>query len=217
MTAIAVLNGAIDKTFTPEIMDMVSKARSLDIRSVGMRKKAVFILSSSIDTAGKKFLNIFYSDLFRELFALAEARKDECLKVPVHVICDDFACSGRIEGFEEWISVFRAAGISTTLLLQDESQLKAMYGEYGAATIINNCDTYVYFGGMDLGTIEHISRRGDFPLERIASMKPGEVAIIRRGMKPFLGKRYATFSDPVYEKYISGSADNEEPGHDAAF
>ena len=82
--------------------------------------------------------------MFRTLFEAAEENADNCLKVPVHIICDDFACGSTINDFEEYISIFRAAGISVTLLLQSESQLSGMYGPIAATTIVNNCDTYVY-------------------------------------------------------------------------
>ena len=65
--------------------------------------------------------------------------------------------------FPEYISIFREKGISVTLLIQSESQLQGMYGRENATTIINNCDTYLYMGGMDLVTGRNISER-TFPL-----------------------------------------------------
>ncbi len=76
------------------------------------------------------------------------------------------------------------------MLMQSESQLAGMYGGSAAATIINNCDTYVYMGGMDLETCKNASLRMNAPLSDIISMPVGRVYVCRRGMKPAVTERY---------------------------
>lgn len=75
-----------------------------------------------------------------------------------------------------------------------------MYGKEEATTIINNCDTYVYFGGMDSQTCESISKRRNIPVEDVYTMPLEQVMIFRRGSKPVTSRRYQTYEDPIYKK-----------------
>ncbi len=193
----SMVNNSLDKTFTSGVLKIVKKPVKIDFEDLGKKKMALFITCSPVSKATNRFVNIMYSDMFSSLFNLSE-RRGSRLAVPVHVICDDFACGCRIEGFEEYISIFRAAGISVTLLLQSESQLDAIYGEYGSATIINNCDTYVYMGGMDIVTCRSVAERLNKPLNRVLNMPTEQVIVFRRGMEPFVSKRYQILNDPVY-------------------
>lgn len=84
--------------------------------------------------------------------------------------------------------------------LQSESQLYSMYGDDNAKTIINNCDTYVYMGGMDIMTAEHISKRINLPLEDILYLPIGQEIIFRRGQKPIITKRYDILNNKLYQK-----------------
>ena len=195
----SMVNNSIDKVFTAGILEIVKKPEKIDFEELGKKKIALFVTCSPVNKAVIKFVNVMYSDLFSSLFNLSESLGSR-LPVPVHVICDDFACGCRIEGFEEYISIFRAAGISVTLLLQSESQLDAIYGEYGSATIINNCDTYVYMGGMDIATCRSVSERLDKPLHRVLNMPTGQVIVFRRGREPYVAKRYQILNDPVYRE-----------------
>ena len=95
---------------------------------------------------------MFYAQAFKQLFEFAESRSSGRLPIPVHVLCDDFATGSRILNFPEFISIFREKGISVTLLVQSESQIESMYSPEDATTIINNCDTYLYMGGMALSS-----------------------------------------------------------------
>jgi hypothetical protein len=85
------------------------------------------------------------------------------------------------------------------MLLQSESQLISMYGEDAATTIINNCDTYVYMGGMDITTCEHISQRTNQPLHKVMAMPLEQVVVFRRGSEPYVSKRYQILNDPLYQ------------------
>lgn len=157
------LNTAFDKVFTDTVLGILKREESISFRSLGEQKTALFITTSPMNKSVQCFVNMVYADLFRELFESAEEKITGRLKIPVHIICDDFACGSRILHFEDYISIFRAAGISVTILLQSESQLISMYGETEATTIINNCDTYVYMGGTDITTCRNISCRVDKP------------------------------------------------------
>lgn len=205
---LSMVNNAFDKIFSENVLKMCGKEKRVSFRKLGNKKTAIFITTSPMNKTLYNLVNVMYSDMFRELFAEAESRRDGQLKVPVHILCDDFACGSRIPDFEEYISIFRAAGISVTLLLQSETQLINMYGETAAATIINNCDTYVYMGGMDITTCKHISERIDKSLKSILSMPLERVIVFRRGSLPVEARRYQILEDPLYKKYFCS-----EKGH----
>lgn len=209
---LSIVNNAMDKIFSKKVIDMTRKEERINFRELGEKKVVAFITTSPMNQALLNLINVLYADLFRELFMAAEQKDNNCLNVPVHIICDDFACSGKIAQFENHISIFRAAGISVTLLLQSESQLTNMYGEQAATTIINNCDTYVYMGGMDIMTCKNVSQRINKPLHTIMTLPLEQVIVFRRGAQPVVARRYQTYEDPIYQKYIQGKAfeENEE-------
>lgn len=195
---LSTLNTAVDKIFTDSVLNVLKREESISFKCLGEEKTAVFITTSPMNKSVQCFVNLLYADMFRELFESAERKESGHLNIPVHIICDDFACGSRILNFENYISIFRAAGISVTILLQSESQLISMYGEMDATTIINNCDTYVYMGGTDITTCKNISCRVDKPLHKVLSMPLEQVIVFRRGAEPVVARRYQTLEDPVY-------------------
>ena len=204
----SIVNSAVDKIFSDNILEMTRKEERVCLPELGERKIALFITTSPMNKTLQNFVNVLYADLFRELFEKAEKSEDSSLQVPVHIICDDFACGSRIKDFEDYISIFRAAGISVTLLLQSESQLIGMYGEAAAITIINNCDTYVYMGGMDITTCNHIAQRMNKPVNKVMTLPLETVVVFRRGSEPYVARRYQTLSDPVYLQEVEGVNSN---------
>ena len=86
------------------------------------------------------------------------------------------------------------------LLLQSESQLERMYGIEDAITIIDNCDTYVYMGGMNLKTCRSISERLNVPLDEILYMPLGREVIFRRGQRPVVTQRYDILQNKAYQR-----------------
>lgn len=205
------LNTAIDKIFTPELRKMMSVRKKIDFKQLADKRTVLFVSMSAVNPVLHRFTNMFYAQAFKSLFEYAESLPDGRLRIPVHVLCDDFATGGRILNFPEYISIFREKQISVTLLVQSESQLESMYGHSGATTIINNCDTYLYMGGMDLKTGYSISERLNVPLEDILYMPVGQEYIFRRGQRPVTTTRYDILRNQTYQKiteqYESGMAD----------
>lgn len=189
-TIYSTLNTTIDKVFTGEVKKLIETKPSADLRKIADRRTALFIITSPVNPTLNHFVNMFYSRLFKELFEYAETKKGGVLPIPVHVLCDDFACGAAIHNFPEYISIFREKGISVTMLLQSESQLEAMYGCDNAKTIINNSDTYIYMGGSDLTTARNISCRLNVPLDEVLYMPIGKEVVFRRGSRPFTTDRY---------------------------
>ena len=196
------LGTALHSIFTPEVRSLIKKDSQIDLRKIGQEKTILFLTSSPANVAEHRFINIFYSQLFKELFEYAEQCEDGRLPVPVHVLCDDFACGSRIQDFPQMISVFREKRISVTLLLQSESQLSSMYGKDDATTIINNCDSYVYLGSMDYSTADVVSRRIDVPVSDILWMPIGQEILFRRGQKPIQTERYDILHDRLYQEQV---------------
>lgn len=193
------VNSSLGRTFSNEIISVMEAKKQIDFTDIGQRKTICFLTTSPMKQGNNTFMNILYADLIRELFELAESKQSGRLQVPVQIICDDFAVSGRIANFENYISIFRAAGIGVSLLLQSESQLKDMYGSVGATTIMNNCDSYLYMGGMDITTCESIAKRINKPLDKVMSLPLEQVILFRRGQPPYMGRRYQTLADYLWK------------------
>lgn len=194
------LNTTIDTIFSPELRKMIASKKKIDFERMAARKTILFVSTSAVNPALHCFINIFYAQAFKTLFEYAESLPSGKLPVPVHVLCDDFATGSRIMNFPEYISIFREKQISVTLLLQSESQLESMYGSDDAATIINNCDTYLYMGGMDLKTGRSISERLNIPLDEVLYMPIGQVCIFRRGQRPIITSRYDILKNEQYQQ-----------------
>ena len=121
----------------------------------------------------------------------------------MRLLFDDFACAAVINDYSKHIAIFRAAGISTMMLIQSESQLISLYSEDESTTILNNCSAYVYFpGGMDLATCRSISQRLDVPISEVMYAPPGKVIIMRSGEKPVIVPRYDIFNSKEYKEFL---------------
>ncbi|MCR5126854.1 MAG: type IV secretory system conjugative DNA transfer family protein [Lachnospiraceae bacterium] len=178
------------------------RKKMVNLKGLGSRKIALFITTNLVSEPCQKINSILYSDLFKQLFDAAE-EQGGTLPVPVHIIADDFTCSSRIEGFADYISVFRAAGISVTLLLQSLSQLESLYGPFEASTIRNNCDSWVFLGSMDMDTCREMGERANLPANEVLSMPVGEVIVSRRGVGTVKTQRYPIMQDEIYQQMIS--------------
>ena len=194
------LNTTIDTIFSPELRKMMSMSRKVNFCDLASKKTVLFVTTSPVNPSLNCFVNMFYGHVFKQLFEFAENQVTGTLPVPVHVLCDDFATGSRILNFPEYISIFREKKISVTLLLQSESQLESMYGSDQATTIINNCDTYLYMGGMDLRTAQNVSLRLNVPLDEVLYMPIGQEILFRRGQRPIVNRRYDINKNPLYKQ-----------------
>jgi type IV secretory pathway TraG/TraD family ATPase VirD4 len=193
------LNTTLDTIFTPELRKMIGHNENVDFEYIASRKTVLFVTTSAVNPSLNCFINMFYAQMFKQLFEFAETRPSGQLPLDVGVLADDFATGCRILNFPEYISIFREKRINVTLLIQSESQLERMYGYEDAITIINNCDTYVYMGGMDIRTGRNISARLNAPLEDVLYMPVGQEIIFRRGQRPVVTQRYNIYEDKLYQ------------------
>ena len=190
----------LNKIFTEEIRTLLSNGKKLPFTELLQPKTAVIVYVSPVNRANYGFVSIFYQQLFKSLFEIAEKRDCGKLPYPVQIICDDFATGCKVPGFHELISIFREKRMGVTLLIQSESQLAAMYGEMNATTIINNCDTYVYLGGMDLTTCQNVSKRLNVPADEVLTMPRGMEYVFRCGQKPVKTERYSIQEREIRKK-----------------
>lgn len=204
------LQTPLNAVFSTAVRSCISGAEQFKFSKLTDEKTVLFVYVSPVNVASHRYAALFYHQVFKSLFEIAEARKERVLPYPVHVLCDDFATGGKIPNFEKHISIFREKRIAVTMLLQSETQLTSIYGMIDAKTIINNCDTYVFLGGMDDETIESIAKKTDMPASEIRNMPIGTEYFIRRGQKAICTKRYDIEKDPVYMSEIKGKEEEEE-------
>ena len=183
------VNAQLGRFDTPEISEL-TRMDDIDFPSLGERKTAVFVVVSDTDRSLDPLVNLFFTQAMNELCRYADKEcKNNCLKVPVRFIMDDFATNCKIEDFPRMIASIRSRNISAMILIQAESQLKECFG-YDAMTIIGNCDTYVYLGGNDAETARAVAERCDVPVKRILNMPVGTNWIFRRGQSPINGVNF---------------------------
>lgn len=201
---------SVDKIFCDSVYEFLKRDDSYDFTKLGDEKRILFIVTSPFNSGINELINVVYSQMFKGLFEHAIECENEQLNVPVHIVCDDFACGAKIENFASYISIFRAAGISVTILLQSESQLHAMYGEAEATIILDNIDTYIFTGSLSPNTITRMSEIANLPRERVSQLPLEHVIVIRRGSKPVIARRYQTFDDPLYKEIVLKNRNRNE-------
>ena len=138
-----------------ELRDLMSYDE-LQLDLMGDRKSALFVIISDTDDT----FNFVASIMYTQLFNLLCDRADDHFggRLPVHVRCllDEFANIGQIPKFDKLIATIRSREISASIILQSQSQLKAIYKD-SADTILGNCDTTIFLGGKESTTLKEMS------------------------------------------------------------
>lgn len=196
------LNTTLSNMFTPELRAFIKRGKSFDITKIAHKKSVVFITVPAFAEQYHKYVNIMYSQILNRLFEYSQCFPNEALPLQVHMVADDFASGSPISSLEKYVSIIRSANMSISILLQSESQLKMIYGEDNATTILNNMDTQIYLGGMDLQTAKNMSVKLNLPVEDVLYMPIGKEYIIRRGVSPIETKRYETLKSENYKNLL---------------
>ena len=138
-----------------ELRDLMSYDE-LELDLMGDRKTAMFVIISDTDDTFNFIVSIMYTQLFNLLCDRADDHFGG--KLPVHVRCllDEFANIGQIPKFDKLIATIRSREISASIILQSQSQLKAIYKD-SADTIVGNCDTTIFLGGKESTTLKEMS------------------------------------------------------------
>ena len=164
----------------------VSDENAFNVKKFLRRKSVLFINNSDVNRYADRIVNLLYAQLINDIFEEADKREDGRLKIPVRFIIDDFASNVYIEDFDKLISVTRSRNISLSIIVQNLTQLSAMYGENKANTIIVNCDHILYLGGQDIKTAEYIGHRAGLAEEKVLVMQADKAYLIKRGEKAVL-------------------------------
>lgn len=203
----------------------------LELDKLGDERTALFLIMSDTDGTFAFLISLIYSILFNRLCERADDKYGG--RLPVHVRCliDEAANIGQIPNLERLMATIRSREISACLVLQAQSQLKALYKD-NADTIIGNCDSSLFLGGKEETTLkswnsllgketidlynESVTKGNQeshgqnyqklgkdlMSMDEIAVMDGGKCLLQIRGVRPFLSKKYDITKHPNY-KYLS--------------
>ena len=203
----------------------------LELDTLGDAKTALFLIMSDTDSTFNFLISMVYSQLFNLLCEKADDVYGG--RLPVHVRCliDECANIGQIPNLEKLMATIRSREISACLVLQAQSQLKALYKD-NADTIIGNCDSSIFLGGKEPTTLKELNQslgketidtyntsesRGRevshslnyqklgkdlASIDELAVLDGGKCILQLRGVRPFLSDKYDITRHPNY-KYLS--------------
>ena len=213
-----------------EVREMM-EGDELELEKIGDRKTALFCIVSDTDTTFNFIAAMVYTQMFNVLCDRA-LQNGGALKTHVTCLLDEFA-NQKIPNFQHLISVIRSREISAHIVVQTQSQLKAIYKD-NAETIIGNCSCVLFLGGKERSTLKEISEtlgketidmfntsdsRGSqrsmginyqklgkelMSTDELAVMDNGKCILQVQGVRPFLSEKFDITKHPQY-KYLSDS------------
>ena len=213
----------------------------LDLPSLGEKKVALFALIPDNDTSFNFLVSILYTQLFQQLFYLADHKYGGSLPVPVHFLMDEFANVSLPDDFDKILSVMRSRRVFVSIILQNLAQLKTLF-EKQWESIVGNCDEFLYLGGNEQSTHKYVSellgkatidtntygkssgRNGNYSTNYQISgrelMTPEEVRMLDnrcallfiRGELPIMDEKYDILKHPNVSLTTDGSAAPYEHG-----
>ena len=200
----------------------------LELDTLGDSKAALFVIISDTDSTFNFVAALMYSQLFNLLCDKADDFYGGRLPVHVRLILDEFANIGQIPAFDKLIATIRSREISASIILQSQSQLKAIYKD-SADTIVGNCDSTLFLGGKEKTTLKEISEllgketidsynrsenRGTqishglsyqklgkelMTQDELAVMDGGKCIFMLRGVRPFFSDKYDLTKHPNFK------------------
>ena len=200
----------------------------LELDTLGDSKAALFVIISDTDSTFNFVAALMYSQLFNLLCDKADDFYGGRLPVHVRLLLDEFANIGQIPAFDKLIATIRSREISASIILQSQSQLKAIYKD-SADTIVGNCDSTLFLGGKEKTTLKEISEllgketidsynrsenRGTqishglsyqklgkelMTQDELAVMDGGKCIFMLRGVRPFFSDKYDLTRHPNYK------------------
>ena len=223
--------GARLAVFDIEELREITSYDELELDTLGDEKTALFLIMSDTDASFNFLISMIYSQLFNLLCEKADDVYGG--RLPVHVRCliDECANIGQIPNLEKLVATIRSREISACLVLQAQSQLKAIYKD-NADTIIGNMDSLIFLGGKEKSTLKEMAEtlgketidtfntgesRGRevshslnyqklgkelMSVDELAVMDGGMCILQLRGVRPFLSRKYDITMHPNY-RYLS--------------
>ena len=142
--------------FNLESLAKMTMTDELDLPSLGEKKVALFAFIPDNDTSFNFLVSILYTQIFQQLFYLADHKYGGSLPVHVHFVMDEFANVSLPDDFDKILSVMRSREVSVSIILQNLAQLKALF-EKQWESIVGNCDEFLYLGGNEQSTHKYVS------------------------------------------------------------
>lgn len=142
--------------FNLESLAALTITDELELNTLGEKKTAIFALIPDNDISFNFLVSILYTQLFQQLFEVADKKYGGSLPVHVHFLMDEFANVSLPDDFDKILSVMRSRGVSVSIILQNLAQLKALF-EKQWESIVGNCDEFVYLGGNEQATHKYVS------------------------------------------------------------
>jgi len=227
--------------FNLSTLSALTSTDEMELYNLGEKKVALFALIPDNDTSFNFLVSILYTQLFQQLFYTADYRHGGSLPVHVHFLMDEFANVSLPDDFPKILSVMRSRSVSVSIVLQNISQLKALF-EKEWESIIGNCDEFLYLGGNEQSTHKYVSEllgketidtnsygrsdglRGNFSTNYQVTgrelMTPDEVRMLDnqyaivfiRGERPILDNKYDILAHPNVERSADGKGEPYEHG-----
>ena len=142
--------------FNLESVAALTVTDELELSSIGEKKVAFFALIPDNDTSFNFLVSILYTQIFQQVFYLADRKYGGSLPMHCHFLMDEFANVSLPDDFDKILSVMRSRGISVSIILQNLAQLKALF-EKQWESIVGNCDSFLYLGGNEQATHKYVS------------------------------------------------------------
>lgn len=139
----------------PQIAKLTS-TDELDLSSMGEKKVALFCCIPDADTSLNYLVGMIYSQLFQTLYYMADRVHGGALPVPVNCIMDEFANVSLPNEFEKILATCRSRSIFCSIIIQNMSQLKALFKD-SWESLVGNCDEFLYLGGNEKETHKYVS------------------------------------------------------------
>ena len=236
LKSILVICGARLAPFDIEEVRDITMYDELSLDTVGDKKTALFLIMSDTDPTFNFLISMIYTQLFNLLCEKADDVYDGRLPVHVHCLIDECANIGQIPNLEKLVATIRSREISACLVLQAQSQLKAIYKD-NADTIIGNMDSRIFLGGSEPTTLKELNQalgketidlyntsdtRGNSPsygtnyqkvghdlasVDELSVLDGGKCILQLRGVRPFKSDKYDLTQHPNYK--LTAGADKK--------
>lgn len=143
--------------FNIDTVARLTNTDDLELSKLGEKKIALFAIIPDNDTSFNFIVSILYTQLFQQLFQVADNKYKGSLPIHVHFVMDEFANVSLPDDFDKILSVMRSRNVSVSIILQNLAQLKALFQKQWES-IIGNCDEFLFLGGNELSTDEYVSK-----------------------------------------------------------